>query len=238
MEALKGQEPRLFLRLPYIDAVVKAGGIPVLLPHVEKISAIEDMLDQVDCLLLTGGKDLDPLSYGAGKHPKTDLAHARRLRFDLALAKAALKRKIPILGICMGMQTLNVAAGGTLLQHIKTRKGGIRHQQFDKAYHPVHKVNIAGETRLARIMGCGSLGVNSTHHQAVGEIAPGFRISATAPDGTIEAIERKGTPLVLGVQWHPERLFNDKRHVRIFEALINPISNAVRHGQIRLRWKS
>lgn len=220
MEAANGQEPRLFIKLTYIDAVIKAGGIPILLPHVEKLSLIDNMLDQVDSLLLTGGKDLDPLSYGAGKHPKTDPAHARRLRFDLALTRAALRRKMPILGICMGMQTLNVAAGGTLLQHIGTRRNSIRHQQFDKAYYPVHKVNIIRNTRLAQIIGDKPLGVNSTHHQAVERIAPGFKASATATDGTIEAIEKQGQPLILGVQWHPERLCNNRRHMKIFHALM------------------
>jgi len=221
METVAGKPPRLFLNLAYVDAVAKAGGVPILLPHVEEISMIEHLLDQVDSLLLTGGKDLNPSSYGKNKHLKTDIAPVRRLQFDLALTKAALKREMPILGICMGMQMLNVAAGGSILQHIETQKGGIKHQQCDKAYHPVHEVTILQETRLARILGTKPLGVNSTHHQAVDRIAPGFKISATAEGGIIEAIEKKGPSLVLGVQWHPERLCNDKRNIKLFQALIN-----------------
>jgi len=210
-----GGRKRLFLQAAYFDAVARAGGVPLLIPFLEDPADIEQAIDHVDALLLTGGQDLDPSVYGAEAHPLT-----RPARFDLASARAALARRIPVLGICMGTQLLNVAAGGTLLQDIESEgRNSLQHRQSDND-REVHEVRISADSHLARIIGPEPLDVNSTHHQAIDAVAPGFEVCATAPDGVIEAIERSGASLVLGVQWHPERMLQHARHLELFRALV------------------
>lgn len=217
METGDPKGDRLFLYTDYFDAIVRAGGLPVLVPFLEDPADLEQALAGCDAVLLTGGGDLAPSSYGASPHEATRAAQKRRLDFDLALAKAVLDRDMPVFGICMGAQLLNVAAGGTLIQHLET---SATHQQNARAAEIVHQVTVVPGSLLARILGEEPLGVNSTHHQAVNNVAPGFAVSAHAPDGTIEAIERPGTPLTFAVQWHPERLLEHQRHRKLFETLV------------------
>jgi len=217
MESGQAKGPRLFLYTSYFDAVIRAGGLPILLPPLEDHRDLHQALARCDAVLLTGGGDLDPSSYGASPHEATRIAEKRRLDFDLTLAKAVLERGMPVFGICMGAQLLNVAAGGTLIQHLDT---SATHQQSKRAAEIVHKVAVSADSALTRIVGQGPLGVNSTHHQAVDKVAPGFAVVARAQDGVIEAIERPGAPLTFAVQWHPERLLAHQRHRNLFEALV------------------
>lgn len=208
---------RLFLCTDYSDAVLQAGGLPILLPFLEEARDLEQALSSCDAVLLTGGDDLDPASYGAARRDETNIAAKRRLKFDLALARAALQRRMPVLGICMGAQLLNVAAGGTLIQHLETSD---THRQNTRAAELVHDVIVSSGSRLAGIVGEGTLGVNSTHHQAIDKVAPGFTAVARDRDGVIEAIEQLDQPLTFAVQWHPERLLAHERHRKLFEALV------------------
>ena len=214
-------KPCLFLYTDYFDSVVRAGGVPLLIPFLEDQADIEAALGAVDGLLLVGGGDVDPTLYGQKPHRTTNVAAERRQRFDASLARTALAGDKPVLGICMGVQMMNVAAGGTLLQHIDdAREGPLQHSRPLEAFDEVHEVRIVRGSRLAGIVQPSPLNVNSTHHQAIDRVAAGFEVSARADDGVIEAIERPGERLVLGVQWHPERLTANPRHLALFQALV------------------
>jgi len=212
--------PYLFIYTAYFDAVAQAAGIPLLIPFMDNQRDIEQALSKADALLLTGGGDVDPAFYKSELHPETVKAAGRRLQFDLSITKMALSQQKPILGICMGMQMLNVAAGGTLRQAINRGDPEINHKQMNRYNQEVHNIQILPDTRLAQIVGDNTLRVNSTHHHGVDQIAPGFRVSATAPDGLVEAIESKDAQFVIGVQWHPERLLSYSQHLTLFTALI------------------
>ena len=203
------------LNLAYAEAVLRGGGLPLgLVPLGEGL--IEEALSSLDGLLLTGGRDYDPALYGQPQHDETQVLDPRRVAFDMALARSAIARGVPTLGVCGGAQLLNIAAGGTLLQHVPDRAGAaIAHRG------PVlHEAAVAPGSRLAAILGAGAIEVNSSHHQAVDEPGRGLRIVAHAPDGIVEAVEGTGEAFLLGVQWHPERLLERERHVALFRALV------------------
>ncbi len=209
----------------YIASVLDAGGLPLLLVPVEE-SCIGSLLDGLDGLVLTGGRDYDPAAYGEPRHPATQLLDPRRTAFDLALARAALVRRLPILGICGGAQLLNIALGGTLVQHVPDAFGSAINHTWGGGDEPFHDVEVAADSRLAGILrpwlrtGGGRLRVNSSHHQAVGRLGEGLHIVAHAPDGVPEAIEGAGDAFLLGVQWHPERLRTRPDQMALFRALI------------------
>lgn len=193
-----------FLRENYCAAVSQAGGLPVLLPHEEAQAGA--YLDGLDGLLVTGGNfDLDPALFGAGeRHPRVTTKD-RRTAFEMAATRAALARDLPVLGICGGMQLLNVALGGTLIQHIPDEiEDALAHEQPNPRHEPGHGVTLEAGSRLRRICGAGTLEVNSAHHQAAKDVPEGVTVSARAPDGVIEGIEAAGYGFCLGVQWHPE----------------------------------
>jgi len=213
--------PYVFVLADYFDAIIQAGGLPILLPPLDNDEDIRQVLAGLDGLLLTGGGDVDPSLYGRPLHPATKLASPRRLQFDLLLTKAALAFEKPILAICLGAQMLNVAAGGTLRQDLEDQtQGRLEHRQVPNDDKEVHIVTISPGSSLAKIVGTSPLGVNSTHHHAVDTVAPGFKACSTASDGVIEAIERPTGPMTLGVQWHPERLRDSDRHRSLFKALV------------------
>lgn len=216
------RSPYLFIYTSYFDAVIRAGGIPILLPFFDNPDDIDDVIERLDGLLLTGcWNDLSPESYGQKNHPSTNPAADGRLQFDISLTTTALKRQVPILGICSGMQLLNIAAGGDLIQHIADKYDtSIEHLRMDIAEEFVHDVQINKDSLLYKIVEVDNLKVNSTHHQALGRIADGFKVIAKAPDGVIEAVESDKGNFFLAVQWHPERLCNHKSHAKLFEALI------------------
>ena len=217
------KRPYVYLYLSYFEAVLRAGGIPFLLPLLQSESDAEELIAQLDALLLTGcGGDVDPASYGTAVQSATKIMPELRQRFDMILIRTALaKSQIPILAICAGMQLVNVAAGGTLIQDLQAiNPDATDHHQLQNAERMIHKVRIEGLSRLAKIIGGSELEVNSTHHQAIDEVANGFVVSARASEGVIEAIEATDERFILCVQWHPERLSTEHRHQRLFEALI------------------
>ncbi|MEZ5247350.1 MAG: gamma-glutamyl-gamma-aminobutyrate hydrolase family protein [Acidimicrobiales bacterium] len=193
----------------YTDAVRRAGGLPIVAAHVEG-EEIDELLDAVDALLLTGGQDVDPELYGQAKTSSWRVARVAD-DFDVALARAAIARGLPVLGVCRGAQVLNVALGGDLRQEIQQQGGGphptYREMGPDPRSHR-HDVVVRSGTRLAALYAEGPLVVNSLHHQAIGALAPGLVVSAVAPDGVVEAIEGESID-VLAVQWHPEMLRNE-----------------------------
>lgn len=187
----------------YVEAVEAAGGIPFLIPPLKYEENIESLLDHIHGLLLSGGPDIDPKYYG------DEPTGVRRIDpekdfLEINLARAALKRDIPILGICRGCQVLNVAAHGTLHQHVQ----GLKHFQHAPPDYPTHTIVVEKGTRLFRILRESELRVNSFHHQAIKDLAPGFLVSARAPDGVIEGIESPNHRFVIGVQFHIEYLWS------------------------------
>lgn len=201
----------------YIKAVRKAGGVPVLLPIVEPDDA-EAVLDRVDALLMTGGGDVGPDTYGAPKEPLTDRVDPKRDAHDVALCQVAVERELPLLAICRGSQVLNVALGGTLVQHIDG------HFVLDRYNESVHEVEIAKTSALANIIDATNAGVNTLHHQAIDNVATSARVVAYAPDGTVEALEINGGRAI-GVQWHPELLRHRPEHLALFRALVGAASS-------------
>jgi putative glutamine amidotransferase len=198
----------------YAQAVAAAGGIPVVLPPVDA-ELIEHLLDRLDGICLSGGPDLDPVAYGAHtRHPELGPTAPVLDDYELALARAADTRALPLLGVCRGAQALNVARGGTLHQHVDG------HRQAEAATTPTHPVKLAPGSRLAQIAGVAELAVNSFHHQAVHAPGTGLRIVGRSPDGGVEAIEDPVRPFMLGVQWHVETLVDHPAHGAVFDALI------------------
>jgi putative glutamine amidotransferase len=223
---------RLGLNTAYLEAVQRAGGIPVLLPPALGRAQLDELFANLDGLLLSGGGDVEPGLYGERPHPKVSGVSARRDRFEIDVVRRAIDRRMPLLAICRGMQILNVALGGTLYQHVPQVFGDtVEHQQVaagsprDEITHPVE---IRPGTLLANLVGSGAIGVNSIHHQAVRTLGVHLVPSARAPDGLIEAIE--GPPLgdfVLGVQWHPEELVSSNDAARaVFEAFLDACQGA------------
>ena len=223
-EILPGYRARLQGQfLAYIDALEKAGGIPLIIPLLG-----EDGLAQVagfaDGLLLGGGGDVHPYFYGEEPTEWLTWVDLERDRAEIFLARKFLELGKPILGICRGLQVLNVAAGGTLFQDIPHQRPGSGLHSFMPPDFPpdhiAHTVTLKPNSLLASILRCSSLGVNSRHHQAVKEVAPGFEAVAWAEDGLVEAIEKADkSSFVLGVQWHPEN-FSGPPMAKIFETFV------------------
>jgi len=203
----------------YIRALAAAGALAWPIPLIpEDPDLLASLLGHVDGLLIPGGTDLDPARYGEEAEPLVDFSDTPRDATELALITKALEDGIPLFGICRGMQTLNVAAGGTLHQHVGST---VRHDfHTDRAVprvHLAHAVDVEGDTRVHEIVGPGRLSVNSLHHRAVKELGDGLEATAYAPDGLIEAVEMAGHPFALGVQWHPEELVgSDDRMLGLF----------------------
>lgn len=202
----------LAVNTAYVKAVRKAGGVPLLLPVVEPEDAAS-LLERVDGLVMTGGGDVDPGRYGAQPHPKTTRVDAHRDARDVALCRAAVDAGTPTLAICRGSQILNVALGGTLVQHLDL------HFDMDRYNQPVHRVKVEPDSAVADWLGSTEAGVNTLHHQAVDTTGPDVEVVARADDGTVEAIEVAGVPVV-GVQWHPELLRHRPEHLSLFASLV------------------
>lgn len=211
--------PWYALRQNYADAVAAAGGLPLALPHVPELA--ESYLDTLDGIVVTGGDfDVDPALFGAGARHDTVKTKDRRTAFELALLRGALARDLPVLGICGGQQLLNVALGGTLIQHLPDEiAADIAHEQPNPRTEPGHTVTLVPGTLLHRICGRDRMAVNSAHHQAAKAVGPGVVINATAFDGVIEGIEAPAYRFCLGVEWHPE-FHIDPADSEIFTALV------------------
>ncbi|HEY2164234.1 MAG TPA: gamma-glutamyl-gamma-aminobutyrate hydrolase family protein [Gemmatimonadaceae bacterium] len=204
-ESLRGRS-RVRVNEAYTSALASAGLIPVVLPPVDAAIATA-ALDGIAGLVLTGGEDVGAEHFGQTPHPAMGTPHPGRDEYELALARAARERRIPTLAICRGAQVINVALGGTLIQDIPSlRPSAADHDQSNRRTERVHPIAIEGGTALASIVGDTSIAVNSSHHQAVDLVAPTLRVSATSPDGVIEALEPTDDWWMIAVQWHPEEL--------------------------------
>lgn len=215
-------ESILQLNRSYVSALTRAGTLPILLPAVTEASAISRYATMCDGLLLSGGGDVDPALYGASTRWECGTVSPLRDAFELALCREMLRLRKPILAICRGIQVLNVALGGTLYQDLQAeRPGCLAHRQKQPSCYAAHPVTVVPGSQLYDILGDTGLHVNSLHHQAVKEPGDGAVICAAAPDGIIEAIEVPQFPFCIGVQWHPERLWDQPStslHARLFRA--------------------
>jgi putative glutamine amidotransferase len=221
----EGEPPRIELALgtSYPEAIERAGGVPVVIPPLRP-DAIGPLLDRIDGICLPGGPDLQPASYGEQPHPRLGPTEPSVDALELALIRAADRRGLPILGICRGMQALNVARGGDLHQHLPDVVGeAVCHRQEEVGGIPTHGVRLAPGSTLRALLGSDAVAVNSFHHQAVRGLGRGLVATAWAPDGTIEALEQPGERLVMGVQWHAEGL---RAHAPLFDALIEAAAGA------------
>jgi putative glutamine amidotransferase len=211
----------------YVSSVLKAGGLPVLLPILEPGHA-DAMLDGLDGLLLSGGGDIDPEHYGGVAVPAVAGVDPSRDAWELALVARAIERDLPVLGVCRGAQVINVAAGGTLIVDLPTVTD-VLHRAADRFEEDVHPVEVRPGSRLAWAMARETAGVNTLHHQAVDRVGRGLRAVAWGPDGVIEAVEGK-TARVLGVQWHPELLPDLPGNPELFAWLVDEADRAVIAG--------
>jgi putative glutamine amidotransferase len=210
----------LALGVSYLDAVAAAGGIPVILAPLPA-RRLESIIERLDGICLSGGPDIEPACYGSDAHPELGPTEPEVDLFELGLVRAARRRGLPVLAICRGMQVLNVARGGTLVQHLPDLGGDIAHRQTTAASQPSHGVALAAESRLARIAESERIDVNSFHHQAISRLGTGLEPVAWADDGVIEAIEAPAEAFTLGVQWHAECLTERAEQARLFTSLVD-----------------
>ena len=200
---------RVRLNEAYVRALEGAGLVPLVVPPLRDASEAEAIVERVGGLVLTGGEDVDPSCYGAAPHPRLGGTHPERDRWELALARAAHARRTPTLAICRGIQLLNVALGGTLVQDIPSeRPSGLPHDAPTSRSARVHEVSVDAGSALAAALGATRLSSNSFHHQSLDSLGGGLRVTARAPDGIVEGAEYEepGEWWAIGVQWHPEEL--------------------------------
>ena len=214
-----------YLKRSYYEAVEKSGGVPLILPNTKKLNLIDQMLKVVDGLVISGGNDVDPQFYKEKKKARNLNLTKERDLFEIALVRKARRRKIPVLAICRGMQLVNVAFGGTLYQDFSFEKKFFDHTlEGSSCYNKKHSVVIQDKTKLYSIIGRNRIEVNTSHHQMVKKIAPGFIVSAwSEKDEVIEGIETKDDNFLVCVQWHPE-LMKDKSSRLLFDSLIRAAS--------------
>jgi len=216
--------PRAHLNRAYVAAVQRAGGVPVLLPPYLDPPARDALWSRLDGLVLSGGGDVDPARFGEARRPEVDGVSEARDALEMELANRAVDGAVPLLAICRGIQVLNVARGGSLVQHIPAEvPEACAHAQSAPRHEPTHAVAVRVEgTLLGRVLALPELRVNSFHHQAIRRLGAGLRETAWAPDGVIEGVDMPGAPgFVVGVQWHPEDLADrDPAARRLFEALV------------------
>jgi putative glutamine amidotransferase len=217
----------------YFDAIVKAGGLPIVVPPLDDQDDLERILDLLDGLVMIGGADLDPRRDGFMLHPSVRLLDNRRETFDRRLVRMASERRLPLFGIGVGMQLLNISEGGNIFLHIpEDMPKALPHRDsLDPAHR--HALEVVPGTLMERVYGEGEIRVNSTHHMALDEVAPGFMVTARCPDGVIEAIESTQPDwFALGTQFHPESESASALDLRIFEEFIDGIKSQT--GQMRL----
>lgn len=209
----------------YVDSVIKAGGAPVLIPFFDDIELAKTYLDSLDGLILSGGfEDVCPLAYGENPIPEVNQICEKRDRIEFALMKEAYKRDLPMLGICRGMQVMNVALGGSLYQDIfKQVEGTLGHLPRHIEVHNLYQeIEIKKDTKLYKIFGAEEIKINSFHHQAIKKVASQLVITAKAADGIIEAVESPTRKFTVGVQWHPEDLTSHhEEFIGLFKGLVD-----------------
>jgi putative glutamine amidotransferase len=208
----------LSVYMSVVKAVEQAGGLPIAIPCNIEEATLREFYNVVDAVLLPGGGDIDPARYSAEKHPKTGSINLLRDESEIMLVQWAADDDTPFLGICRGQQVLNVALGGTLVQHIDT---DIEHYLPKQRTYLAHEIDIESDSLLAKIVGSTTTTVNSIHHQSVEDVAQSLRVVALSPDGVIEAVEIPGHRFALSVQWHPEDITEHEPMMRLFEALVD-----------------
>jgi putative glutamine amidotransferase len=220
---VSGKQPASAIRLHlgYLDAIIAAGGLPVIVPPCSRDMEVDAWLDRLDGFVLTGGADLDPRQHGLPTHPAVQLLPERRDDSDRQLVRRLLERQMPILGIGLGMQQLNVACGGDLYLHLPEELPRAMPHRDPTGVPHRHTAKIEPGTRIEEIYGGEEIRVNSCHHQAVRQLGKGFRVAAVAPDGVIEAIEMTDPEwFCIGVQWHPEAESATALDRQLFECFV------------------
>lgn len=218
--------------LDYVEGIAEAGGAPLVLPPVIGSRGMAAVVDSLDGLVLSGGSDLHPGYYGEEPVPELGITIPERDEFEMEVLEHALRRGIPIFGICRGMQVLNVALGGTLYQDLASQLGvdGVKHRQQIPKWQPTHEVEVRGGSCVGSIMGCKTARVNSYHHQGIKDLAGDLVVSGHSCDGIIEAVEARdlSEQWIVGVQWHAEAMReNGAEQRRLFEA---HVTAAERHA--------
>jgi putative glutamine amidotransferase len=219
----QGEPPQheMALGLKYLKALELAGALPVVVPPMSA-DLVDPLLDRFDGVCLSGGPDLDPKAYGERRHASTGPVESELDVFELALARAADARRMPILAICRGMQLLNVARGGSLHQHLPDVNGvAINHRQTEANVRLTHWVSLDASTRLADTLARRRVKVNSFHHQGVARLGNGLVVTGRASDGTVESIEAVDRDFVIGVQWHAECLVARAEQAALFSAFVD-----------------
>ncbi|MDE0582594.1 gamma-glutamyl-gamma-aminobutyrate hydrolase family protein [Planococcus sp. A6] len=207
------------------EAIVRAGGLPIMLPHIEGQAELEELAEHIDGLFLAGGWDIDPTLFGEEPHPGLGVIIPSRDRFELELLEKVMEKNKPVLAICRGAQILNIAAGGDMYQDTPSQLEGnlLQHQQRAPKEHGSHFVEVAEGSLLHRLTDSLKLKVNSRHHQSNRHVPEHYLVSGIASDGVIEAIESKEHGFALGLQWHPENMARagDVASLRIFEGFVS-----------------
>jgi len=210
---------RFHLPVAYVEALRRAGAVPVLVPPGE--GELATLLERLDALLLTGGGDVAPERYGGRAHPTIERVDRARDESELALVHAAVERGLPTLGICRGCQVVNVALGGSLVEHLPDEVGERVPHRSAPGQRSFHGVSIEPGSRLSEIVGQREPAPSSSHHQAIRRVGQGLTVTARAADGTIEAVELARHPFLVAVQWHPEHTAaDDPAQQRLFDALV------------------
>jgi putative glutamine amidotransferase len=221
----------------YLHSVVRGGGVPLVLSQLMGAEHAPIALEACDAIVLTGGEDVDPARYGAARSPALGTADYARDDFELALFAAARQRGLPILGICRGIQVINVAMGGTLWQDLPSeRPGPVNHDPGGRRDARTHAVRLAPESRVAAALGVTALQPNSFHHQGIRDLAPGLVATGWAEDGLVEAVEgEEGEGWLVAVQWHPEEMHADATAPErgLFSALVAAAVNALERTSVR-----
>jgi len=218
VQSSPGKRDRAFVFTTYVDSLRRAGAIPVLIPPQPENA--REIVDQLDGVLLAGGDDCDPAIYGEERHPTVEPMDPRRQSNDLSLAKMARERGIPTLGICLGLQMMNVAAGGSLVQDIDSHMETDIQHVSEPENRVRHDIVVEKGTKLASILGSRELNVNSSHHQAINKVPDDLKITAHAPDGIVEGLEDPRHPFYVGVQWHPEDMKGEDSASSLFGAFV------------------
>ena len=218
-------EPPKYLRMnkQYVRAVSAAGGNPIILPCLQDSEQIREMAELVDGLLLSGGADFDPLLFGEEPHPQLGRIDPERDFYEKQITEFFLATGKPIFGICRGLQLLNSLLGGNIYQDITAVCGGdlLKHKQDAPLWYPTHSVRVEKNSKLINVFKEGTARVNSFHHQAIDELASDFRATIFSPDGLIEGIEYEKETFIVGVQWHPEHLWErDTQQLDLFKLFV------------------
>ncbi|MBC7783849.1 MAG: gamma-glutamyl-gamma-aminobutyrate hydrolase family protein [Burkholderiales bacterium] len=215
-------KPHYMLPWTYAESIEKAGGLPVMLPFRVDTSLIPAYLDELDGMLLSGGDDLDPALYGEPWHPQAQHLDPNRQRFELALLAEIERRDMPVLGICLGSQTMNVSRGGSMIQFIPDHLGaGSFEHRLSGDWLRRHGVKLLAESLYAQALGKTDVQVNTSHKQAVNVVGRGLRVIAVSMDGLIEGTEDPSRRFYMGVQWHPERQNDEPDHLKLFQMLVD-----------------